>query len=1543
MSYDKFSSIIFTFMNLPRKMISSFHLYMENLFFSSLHSLLLQNWVPPFVLYILYIIQQLEIVFMLFDSCFANFWNSEIATNLKWISHTFYINRSLEDMPMSEISYYSCQLITILLIFFLSFCLQSRKASNSYLFLFLSRFILEVCRTIMIVPSLKYGLFSIIAPFKQHLNIFTPSDEDIASGYLYINSIISFVVLMVYLYFLTFIQLTYTDIRTNNESPFTKNPDLKNLYQLLFLIVISILKIFSDKTLPKYLILLAYITYSLYIISLTCSIILYFSSMMQISVFFFATLYLWTSIMMFMNVILNDGYNATIWFIGIFFIFGICYLNYPIIPKYPFSGHKLGVPEFLIFEGIATNLIMYSSRQNKTLMIIQGYIAHHHFICDIENCPIKRAPLFHNSLTGAEYMSKINKVFIDYINFLFNDQINNNYLNVDLRMRYCLFLFNFIKRNDLAVVELKLISQLEPSLQIRFVIYSLIRESIEKKIQMNDKETSTASNEIQKFWILRDCQSLNAEIERLSRKYIDFWTKVSSLSIDQDEMYSAAKNLKEDFAQFDSFWNGLHPLSSSKHPKSLIKSGLFISNVMNEIERGRKMIERGMILHQEITTRYRSFDAILYDMNLTEFESAIVVVSGNMEKPGIIRDINSNALMMFGYTREEVIGQNINALMTTEVKILHDDYIRTSVIRQYSVKFAKENILYAKNKNKFLVAVRALIKGVYQNETFFIAKVILRNKKVWLSEIIIDSKGYMETFSEPGIRMVGLCPKDIDQSRHIDSVLPDLSLYNRFIDCINPLVNVSLHIEDFEVTCKQWVYTNMKDPVYIFDVIKKPIHMSDEDITVTEPPMFAFVFDNQSNIILSGGNDLKLKSFDYQDHPWRENSKDSFAFGIKSAKLSKGKVINHPESSKDSIENLLVEDNTDRANTKIDLRIGLKSEFGIQSKVTEELVEKWIRDFVKETPLPASVKKIFNVVLLISIIFLFMVITGIIFQSVKYGRVNLLNKISQYFFGIKSSLMDIVSYVYYTMTLKIIQPSIVAWDPKSDPLFFEALEAGIQEIFENPISDSSEMLNIFNTPMFSFAGYETTKDLTYIEAVKALAIDAFVTINTDCSLIGMDSQVQHRMVTNIMNDFWSKIPLIENNFSQFEWKKIENISFLWYVFAIQIILSFFESLYILREIKKIHRKILLEQVLLTDIDLSKMKQKIRSIENFLLSMDLEISKNGQFESEEEDREKDVIFSSKKKILLKPTIQLMPFMIIILRFLVIVLIILIWLLVHFTRLNSFRSLFNERNSIYSFKTNYHYVLNSFYTVVYAPSFSINNTDSRPLLSLMISDLPSMDESLTVNHMLAKEVHSKEYNQFSQELLLGSGLDFLRQYRSSLNISNGSSECPPPFCSKGGIDYLSNGLTVGLTQFSQSLYTSVQKYLVDEKNHFENGEDCPAENKKFCFFWLDQNYADFLYVVEILKAFSDVWIEKVAAEMFKFVNSGHQIAEDTVFFTLLYCLIFMLLFMGSYLFYLTEKMKNVRGFLMIIPIESVVESPKLKEFFQIEILIKSVETE
>lgn len=1543
MSYDKFSSIIFTFMNLPRKMISSFHLYMENLFFSSLHSLLLQNWVPPFVLYILYIFQQLEIVFFLFDSSFANFWNSELATDMKWISNTFYINRSFEDMSISEIKYYSCQSNTILLLFLLSFYLQSKKVSNSYPFLFLSRFVMEVCRTIMIVPALKYGFFSILAPFNKYLNIFTSSVEDISPGYLYINSIISFVILIVYIYFLSFIQLTYTDIRTNNESPFTKNPDFKNLNQLFFLIVISILKIFSAKTLPKYMILLAYIIYSLYIISLACSIILYFSSMMQITVFFFASLYLWTAIMMLMHVILIDGYNTTIWFLGVFFIFGICYIKYPILPKYPFNGHKLSVPEFLNFEGIATNLIMYSSRQNNTLMIIQGYIAHHHFICDIENCPIKKAPLFQNPLTGAEYMSKTNKVFIDYINFLFNDQINSNYLNVDLRMRYCLFLFNFIKRNDLAVVELKLISQLEPSLQIRFLVYSLIRESIEKKIQMNDKENSIASDEIQKFWILRDCQSLNAEIERLSRKYIDFWTKVSSLSIDQDEMYSAAKKLKGDFAQFDTFWKGLHPLSSSKHPKSLIKSGLFISNVMNEIERGRKMIERGMILHQEITTRYRSFDAILYDMNLTEFESAIVVVSGNMEKPGIIRDINSNALNMFGFTREELIGQNINALMTTEVKFLHDDYLRTSAIRQFSVKFAKENILYAKNKNKYLVAVRALIKGVYQNETFFIAKVILSNKKVWLSEIIIDSKGHMETFSEPAIKMIGLCPKNIDQSCHIDSVLPNLSLYNRFLDSTNPILNVTLSIEDLEVTCKQWVYTNMKEPVYVFNMIKKPIHMSDENLTVSRPPVFAFVFDNQANIVLSGGSDLNLKLFEYNDHPWRENSRDSFAFGIKIAKLSKGKVINHPESSKDSVENLVVEDKNDNKNRKVDLRIGLKSEFGVQSKVTEEILEKWIKDFVKETPLPASVKKTFKIVLFISFAFLFMVLIGITFQSVKYKRVNLLNKVSKYFFGIKSSFMDIVSYVYYTTILKIFTPPILTWDPKSDNLFFETLEAGIQEIFENSLSDSSEMINIFSNPIFSFTGYDTSKDLTYIEAVKALAIDAFVTFNTDSSLVGLDRLVQGRMVTNIMNDFWSKITSIENNFCQFEWGRIEDISFLCFVFVIQIVLSSFESIYILRRIRKIHRKILLEQVLLTDIDLSKMKQKIRSIESFLLSMDLEISKNGQIESEEEDREKDVIFSSKKKILLQPTIQLMPSMIIIIRFFVVILIIFVWLMVHFSRLNSFQALFNERNSIYTFKTNYHYVLNSFYTVIFDGSSSINNTDSRQLLSLMIADLPSMDESLTVNHMLAKEVHSKDYNQFSQELLLGSGLDFLRQYKPSLNISSDSSECPPPFCSKGGIDYLSNGLTVGLTQFSQSLYTTVQKYLVEEKSNFETGDDCPAENKKLCFLWIEQNYVDFLYVVEILKSFSEVWIERVVTEMYNFVNSGHQTAENIVFFTLLYCLIFMVLFMASYLFYLTEKMKNVRGFLLIIPIESVIESPKLKEFFQIELLLKSVEAD
>ena len=1540
MLQDKLSTIIFTFMNLPRKLVSAFQLQVEDLLFNPLHSLLLKNWIPPLLMYVLMVWQSLQVLSVLFDPMLSDFWNSSIANNLIDFFQSFYIDRICEYSSVTELSLCSGFCLLVFFAVLVGFFIQRKRNSKSFIFLFCLRLLFETNRTVFVLPCLRFLLLNIEFPFRHSSRFSESQFEGTSLAFILTAAVFSFIGLLLYGYFLTFIYMSYTDVRVSNESPFSRNPNNHELYHLFFLMSISLLRLFEEKVLIKYLLLSVFIGKSLYNLSLHYSRIMYFSPIMQITSLFFSLLYFWTPAMMLASVIWNDGMNATIWLMGVLAISIVSIVFFPFVPRFSIDPHHLDVSNFLIFEEIASNLILYSKKSSRFFTVLQGYVSHHHTTCAVEKCPLRKMPTFQNRLTAVEHAGSVTAAFLEFISFLFKDHINSNYLFIELRLRYCLFLINFIKRNDLAVVELSILSQLEPSLQTRFLIYSLVRECVESKVQLNEKEASVASAEIQKFWIIRDCQSLNLEIERLCKKYIDFWTKVGSLSIDQDEMYAAASDLRDDLAHFDSFWNDLHPMSSSKHPKSLIKSGLFISNVMNQLERGRKIIERGMILYQEISSRGKNLDLVMLDTNLMELETAIIVISGNMDKPGVICDINTNALMMFGFLKEEVMGKNIKELMTTEVKSLHDDFLRKSVIKKSSKKFAKESIIYGRTKSKNLIAVRAVIKSFFQNEPFFIGKVISTNKNMWVSDVMVNSLGKMETFSDPAIRMLGLSLRDIDQDKDIDALLPQFNLFSGSIKEKEDARTLILPTGTFSITCQRYVYAQMAAPVYIFHVIKKHHDVQDEEIPILNPPTFSFVFNDKSQIILKDSIFDRSASLNGFEKSLRVDHESAFDFDIKTAKLSQGKVIKISESSDKSLDGPILVNIIEASTPSQNSRSFSKAENNFHSEISEELIERWVREYVRDTPLPVSASKLLTVLLLTSILFVSILFCGLILNSIKFDRVILINNISKYFFEIRSALMDVVSLIFYITNLKSLNPDMMIWNPNVNHLIFEQLEGGINEIYDNSNQYHSSMTKLFSTPMFSFTGYNSSEKLTYVEAVKLLIVDAFITVNTDYSLVGLDKLVQNRFVLNSMNEFWNKISTVQDRFMEFEWAEVNNYSFLWILFAIQMLLVFCESLFAFQQFKRIQSQISNEQVLLIEIDFTKMKQKIRSIQNFLVSMELEVRME-QLEPEDDERDKDFMLASKKRTFLKPSLQVTPLVLVICRIFFILGVIGFWVVFNLKKLNSVQVLLNEKSSTSTFKCNYHYVLNSFYTFVYDPSIPLNNTDSKTVLSQLISNLLSMDEDLTINQMIAMEIHSKEYQNFTQSLFLKPSCEFLEAQAETFKLMTSIEECKEYMMIGGDNDYVSDGLTVGLTKFSQSIFTSAQDFISNKRIESSGKTTCGDSASRFCFLDPQEAYINFMFVTKVMKDFSRLWISKLTEEFSELAISGQNVNEDLVFFLLLYSQVVWTICVVLLIFYLEKKMKNVRSLLKIIPTESLMLSPKLKDFFNIDACIRSWE--
>lgn len=1521
----------------PKRLISSIQLEFEGMCFWPLHVLLQRNWIPPFVISLMILFQNLQTSAVLFDPKLAEGWNSTEVSRIAQKIGSFYLDRQFEGLPAETVGLASYAGLVLFLGLSVLLLVHSRTRLEVSILLAGLRAFLEAIRTIFVFPC--YQVWT-----KNFSFLFWPEDMERTSSLsspilIKFNSIVSGFGFVLSFWFLCLLQMSFTDVKISNESAFAQNPHSHQTVLVFFLALISMMRIFIGRSLVKYLILISYAVYSIYVLRFIFIKPVYFCRSTRAIYFFFAAFNLWTVFMTLMNVIWTDGMSSIIWLSGLPLIFGLSLIERQAVLKLKTEAHSLSLDKFLHFEGTALQFFFRSSCDPKAFQALQGFVAHHHVDCKDLACPLGVIKKFEGSPLGLEHSNKVKRAFLGFIKYLYERQINENYMVVNLRVRYCLFLVNFWGRKDYAASELSLISQLEPKIQVRFLIFSIWNDAIDSKNSPKSAENILISNEIQKYWILRDCLSFVEEIERLCKIYIEFWVNVCSINYNQDELYRSSLNFCREIEKFESFWDKLHPMSSNKNPKSLITLGLFMSSVGNQLDRGRKLIDKGMKQLKESASKGQDLELLMLDTNLNELDVPSIVISGNPSSPGIVTEINTNALVLFGYQKEEVIGENLNILMQKEIAVHHDDYLRKSVAEKSANKFATERIVYGRTKSNYLIAIRVVVKAFFQKETFFIGKIIGVNKTMWISDVMSDSSGRLKMFSEAAIKMLGLTLRDCEKETPIDTLLPQFSLYAEFDRNRAQNQTVILASGTFNINVQSFIYESMEEGMIVYNISKK-VNDSEEETQEKKFPLprFEFAFDSKSNFVLRSTGVSQRVTYAHLELGVRLGNREDFAENIIIAKLNLGKIIKYNTNSIKEFE-LAGEgsESNDQTQGGDDFwRRGTQNELDQPRKVEvkEESYEFWVRKYLKDLPLPVSMMLFLLIIGMLSAAFCSGLGINSFLVRQKLDQLSSLVILSKHFFELRSTMLDMVSQIFSNeISSHFQQNSITAEYETTRKKLIEQMESGLQVLSDSSNDYNSLTKELFGAQIFSFSGYSSSEPMSYIDAIKALSVDAFITMNTNPDLYNAHTFVQNRFISNVMNEFWNKLRGLQQRFFEFEFDHINDKLYFWLIVSCLLILVAGESLYTFLSISSMKRRISSELVLLMEIDYDKAKQKIKTVQNFLMSM--EIESNMEFmEVEDDNRDRDIMFANKKRAFLRIPSEPFHVLLVVGRFLFVGSVLAFVVVWNYNRIYSTNTLLNEFVTAVSFKGSYHYTLNSFYSYAFLPDMQLNHTEPASFLMKLVLDLPNLDEDLTTNQMIAMSLHSDEYIKFSQKLLLENNCDLLAESASVIELISNLTTCYHYLSSKDENDYVSEGLTVGLTKYSQNMFSSISDFFIDENAGFPNAGNCTLAEKRLCFLENKNANVNFIYTANLLKDFSRLLSKHLIEDFQKIICDGSR-DKDVLFLLLLISSV--VLWLGgvaliSALIYL--KMKNVRKLLLLIPTEFISFSPKLRDFFNID---------
>jgi len=132
------------------------------------------------------------------------------------------------------------------------------------------------------------------------------------------------------------------------------------------------------------------------------------------------------------------------------------------------------------------------------------------------------------------------------------------------------------------------------------------------------------------------------------------------------------------------------------------------------VQRHRSQLKiKSLLLKQELSS---TTTQLHYDSIFETIVDGIIII----DRFGSIQSLNPAAMNMFGYSKDELVGQNVNRLMYDEHSIQHDTYINNYLDTGESRIIGKDRDLRAKHKTGHTIPIELNIGSIQQDgQTLF--------------------------------------------------------------------------------------------------------------------------------------------------------------------------------------------------------------------------------------------------------------------------------------------------------------------------------------------------------------------------------------------------------------------------------------------------------------------------------------------------------------------------------------------------------------------------------------------------------------------------------------------------------------------------------------------------------------------------------------------------------------------------------------------------------------------------------------------------------
>ncbi|KAL4479227.1 hypothetical protein ABPG72_011439 [Tetrahymena utriculariae] len=374
-------------------------------------------------------------------------------------------------------------------------------------------------------------------------------------------------------------------------------------------------------------------------------------------------------------------------------------------------------------------------------LLIENFFFTHIQTCNAQNCFCKQLNL--DSILDENFEIKTSEFMSSYImetfDCFFQKNLKNGEHNKDimkLKISYLSFLIQVVKKPNLAIIEavtLKNNSE-NQSFKIRWAIEMLNRQVWEEfEGVINNQKIQTQRLNIES--VIKFDQGLD-NLYIIMRKYIfDMKKFISMLSADFLYLEKIREKAKDIYARQSVTKQMIRQLFDYNNNNAvLFELTLFFGDY---IDFKRQKLKQYIQLSNQLMKQNLKQE----DLGVNLFNEDSFVISINLLEPlGNIQEVSNNVQNIIGYSRDQLIGKNVNMIMPQIIQIHHKNFLNKFCYDSKDITTISNRFLFCIDVQGFLNPVEIRIKLDSSNQEQYRACGFLKKGNTGNDYILFDIK-----------------------------------------------------------------------------------------------------------------------------------------------------------------------------------------------------------------------------------------------------------------------------------------------------------------------------------------------------------------------------------------------------------------------------------------------------------------------------------------------------------------------------------------------------------------------------------------------------------------------------------------------------------------------------------------------------------------------------------------------------------------------------------------------------------------------------------